>query len=125
MLTEGVLVQAIIVIGSVLTTYLTVKYKDRVMGKDKKSENGEPRTRMDTIFDGYEKLIQQQQEDIARKQQQLDRTDDLIDKLQKDLDDTRAIVKRQHQELDEQKRLNDELKRQLSVMKRERQKKTS
>lgn len=122
MITENVLVQAVIVIGSVVTTYLTVKYKDSIMGKDKKANDDEPRTRMDTIFDGYEKLIQQQQEDIIRKQTQLDRTDKLIDKLQKDLDDTRAIVKRQHEELEEQKKLNAELKKQLDIMKRQRNK---
>lgn len=120
MLTENVLVQAVIVIGSVLTTYLTVKYKDNIMGKDKKANDEEPRTRMDTIFDGYEKLIQQQQEDIIRKQTQLDKTDELIDKLQKDLDDTRAIVKRQHEELETQKALNEELKKQLEVLKKQR-----
>jgi hypothetical protein len=121
-ITENVLVQAVIVIGSVLTTYLTVKYKDNILGKDKKENEEEPRTRMDTIFDGYEKLIQQQQEDIIRKQSQLDRTDQLIAKLQKDLDDTRAIVARQHTELDEQKKLNDELRKQLDLMKKQRTK---
>lgn len=117
MLTENVLVQFLIVVGSVVTTFLTLKYKSSIMGKNKKDDK-EPRTRMDTIFDGYEKLIQQQQEDIIRKQQQLDKTDELIDRLQDELDETRSIVQRQHAELDEQKRLNEQLKKQLEVMRK-------
>lgn len=119
MITEDVMVQVVIVVGSVLTTYLTVKYKNKIIKpSEDKNQDGTPKTRMDVIFDGYEKLIKQQQEDILRKEKQLQQTQDLIDRLQEEVDETRQIVKEQQKQLEEQKQLNQQLKEQLALMKK-------
>lgn len=120
MITENLLVQIVIVFGSVVTTYLTVKYKNKIIKPtEDKNEDGTPKTRMDVIFDGYEKLIKQQQEDILRKEKQLTQTQSLIDRLQAEIDETRDIVKEQQKQLNEQKELNRQLKEQLNLMKQD------
>lgn len=114
LITENIVIQTLVVLGSVLTTYLTVKYKDRVVKKHKAEA---PKDRMDTIFDGYENLIKQQQEDILRKQQQLEVTQSIIERLQDEIDQTREIVKLQKEELEEYKETNRKLISQLETMK--------
>jgi hypothetical protein len=55
--------------GSVVATYLTVKYRQGVLSK---SRSTSPKDRMDTVFSGYEALIHQQQVEINRLSRQLD-----------------------------------------------------
>lgn len=115
MITEDIVIQVLVVLGSVITTYLTVKYKDRVI---KKGKDNAPKDRMDTIFDGYENLIKQQQEDILRKQRQLEDTQSIIERLQDEIDQTREIVRLQRVELETYKLTNKQLIEQLEQMKR-------
>lgn len=114
MINDDVIIQFLIVLGSIITTYLTVKYKDKII---KKNKDAAPKDRMDTIFDGYESLIKQQQQDIDRKQRQLDATQGIIDRLQDELNQTREIVRQQQAELVESRESNKELIRQLDLMK--------
>lgn len=78
-----------------------------------------PKDRQETIFDGYERLIKQQQFDIDRKELQLNQTQLIIEQLQRQLDQTKLIVERQQGELTESRDSNRELVRQLADMRRE------
>lgn len=52
----------ILVAGSIITTILTVKYKDRIQ---RKLISKKPKDRLELIFDGYERLITELHSDIA------------------------------------------------------------
>lgn len=108
--------QFFLFLGGILTTWLTLKYKDKLAVRNREQK---PKERMDTIFDGYEKLILQQQNDIERKAAQLLSTQKIVDQLQKELDDTRELVRKQQDELEESRELNLELQAQLKDMKKE------
>lgn len=101
-------------ISGIVITYLTVRYKDYIIVGNR---NKAPKDRMDTIFDGYEGLIKQQQSDIERKSKQLDQTQVIIERLQHELDETKKIVQQQRQELDDSKEANKLLINQLAQMK--------
>lgn len=109
-------VQAAIATGifAVIGTYLTVKYKDRVLNKVEK-----PRDRMETIFDGYENLIKQQQVEISRKGQVITSLEGVIDRLEEELDATRKLLTATKEELVIATQHNDELRTQLGDMKSE------
>jgi chromosome segregation ATPase len=114
MVDQQVLTEAISVVGAIIVTYLGVKYKDYIIVGNR---NKAPKDRMDTIFDGYEGLIKQQQSDIDRKSRQLDQTQVIIERLQHELDETKKIVQQQRQELDDSKEANKQLIQQLAHMK--------
>lgn len=116
MISDNVLVQSIIVIGSVITTLITVKYTNGVKNKNKAAP---PRDRMDTIFEGYEKLITQQQEDIERKTSLIQSLEGLVEQLRKDLDKTTGLLERARTEVREAKESNKEMARQLGVLKQD------
>lgn len=99
-------------IGGILAAYIAVRYKDRVTAKNR------PKDRMESIFDGYESLIKQQQLDIDRKESQLVRTQEIIDRLQVELNTTREIVDKQQRELVDSRKVNEDLVIQLSQMKK-------
>lgn len=111
-----VITQFFLFLGGIVTTWLTLKYKDRIVARNREQK---PKDRMDTIFDGYEKLILQQQTDIERKSAQILSTQKIVEQLQKELDDTRELVRQQQDELDENRQLNLELQTQLKDMKKE------
>lgn len=111
-----IITQFFLFLGGILTTWLTLRYKDRLAARNREQK---PKDRMDTIFDGYEKLIVEQQKDIERKATQLASTQTIVEQLQKELDDTRDLVRKQQEELEESRELNLELQKQLADMKRE------
>src|SRR5687768_4213386 len=88
MLSDQVVITLISVVGSVVITYITVKYKDRLTRKLK----GEPRDRMDTIFDGYEKLIKQQQADIEHKSLNIASLQDIIDRQRRQIEESQGMI---------------------------------
>jgi chromosome segregation ATPase len=110
MISDTVLVSVISTIGGVAIAYIV-----NVAAKRRKANK--PKDRMQTIFDGYEALIKQQQSDIDRKQLQLKTTQDIIDRLQRELDDTREIVRQQRKEMEDTKEANIQLIEQLNTMK--------
>lgn len=112
-------VQAAIATGifAVIGTYLTVKYKDRVLNKAEK-----PKDRMETIFDGYENLIKQQQIEIGRKGSVITSLEGVVDRLEQELAATRTLLEAAREELQTAQRHNQELKSQLHDMKTEYQK---
>lgn len=109
-------VALIAAIAGIITTWLTVKYKDRVV---KKTATSKPKDRMDTIFDGYEKLILQQQQEIDRKQLVVDHFEKIIQNLEDELATTRDLLQTTKTELAETKRQNGELKNQLTRMRKD------
>lgn len=114
--TSTAITQFFLFLGGIITTWLTLKYRDRIALRNREQK---PKERMDTIFDGYEKLILQQQTDIERKATQIVNTQKIVEQLQKELDDTRELVRQQQDELDESRELNLALQTQLAEMKKE------
>ena len=115
MFDSQVTVAIVTAVSTIVVAYITVRYKDRIIGKN---ITARPKDRMDTIFDGYESLIKQQQADIDRKVKQLDQTQHIIDRLQDELDQTKEIVRQQQAELEESKGTNAALIKQLGEMKK-------
>lgn len=101
------------VIGSVIVTYLTVKYKNTITRKIR----NEPKDRMDTIFDGYEKLIKQQQDDIQFKQLNIASLQIIIDKQREQIEESQHMIDTLKQELENARTRNLDLQDQLSHMK--------
>lgn len=111
-----VAVALIAAIGGIVTTWLTVKYKDRII---KKTAPNKPKDRMDTIFDGYEKLILQQQQEIDRKQTVVGHLENIIENLERELATTRDLLATTKDELAETKQQNIALKSQLARMRKD------
>lgn len=109
-------VQAAIATGvfAVIGTYLTVKYKDRIV---KKADR--PKDRMETIFDGYENLIKQQQIEIGRKGQVITSLEGVVQRLEEELKVTRTLLDAARDELKMAEKHNRELRIQLDGMKTE------
>jgi len=109
-----VLVAIVAAFGGIVTTYLTVKYKDRVIKRTDK-----PKDRMETIFDGYEKLIVSQQEEIERKSHVIKSLEKVVDRLEDELHQTRKLLEDAREEVVESQRQNNNLKVQLQGMKKD------
>lgn len=109
-------VQAAIATGifAVIGTYLTVKYKDKIVNKAEK-----PKDRMETIFDGYENLIKQQQIEIGRKGSVITSLEGVVDRLEKELQATRELLGAAKEELQTATQHNKDLRKQLELMKQE------
>lgn len=102
-------------LGGIIITWLTVKYKGGVARK----LSNKPKDRMDTIFDGYEKLIKQQQEDIERKQNHIDHLQVLINKQREQLEASQTMIDVLRDDLNESRRKNKTLEVQLKGMKKD------
>jgi hypothetical protein len=91
MVDNQVLIATISAASGIVATYLTVKYKNQIVKP--------PKDRVETIFDGYEALIRQQQDEITRKSGLIDRLEDqlatmeqLVDKLRTDLNSSQMQI---------------------------------
>lgn len=100
-------------IFGVITTWLTIKYKDRVVKTQR------PKDRMETIFDGYEKLILQQQAEIDRKTSVINSLEGIVGRLEQELMRTRQLLDTAQEELQETKKGNALLKSQFDTMRRD------
>lgn len=109
-----VLIAFIAAAGGIITTYLTVKYKDRIVKRADK-----PKDRMETIFDGYENLIKQQQIEIGRKGEVITSLEGVVDRLEKELQVTRKLLNTARDELTMATQHNRDLREQLGMMKKE------
>jgi predicted RNase H-like nuclease (RuvC/YqgF family) len=107
---NSVIISFITVGGTVIVAYIV-----NVLAKRKRDK---PEDRLKTIYEGYEALISQQQEDIRRKTEQLRQTEEIIERLQRELDDTRELVARQQRQLEDSKDTNQELIKQLGLLKK-------
>lgn len=103
-------------LGGIITTYLTVKYKDKVI---KKRKGSQPKDRMDNIFDGYERLIIQLTTDMERKEKSIHRLESIIDELDSELTKTKQLLAETKLELHESQRQKAELSSQLKAMRKE------
>lgn len=111
-----VAVALIAAIGGIVTTWLTVKYKDRII---KKTALSKPKDRMDTIFEGYEKLILQQQTEIDRKQLVIENLEKIVGHLEQELATTKELLGATKDEVAETKRQNSDLKAVLKKMRKD------
>ena len=107
--------------GVITVGLLGVKYRDKIIKKEEK-----PKDRIDIIFDGYESLIKQQNEEIIRKDQLIDRLDiankrlgEALAEAQKVNEDTRKLLELTRKELADAKLQNDQLTKQLAVVRQD------
>lgn len=108
-----VLVAFIAALGGIITTWLTVKYKHLVIKRQRPSPS---KDRMQTIFDGYEKLIVQQQSEIDRKSSIVKSLQEIVHKLEEELQQTKVLLFEAQDELRQARTHNNELKDQLDAM---------
>jgi predicted nucleic acid-binding Zn-ribbon protein len=96
-------------VGGVTATYITyvVARRRRVRA---------PRDRMDTIFDGYEKLIEQQQVEIERKGGVISSLENVVSRLEEELGKTRQLLNDTRTDLSTARDQNELLKVQLQEM---------
>lgn len=113
---SSVLVALVAATGGVITTWLTVKYKHLVTGK---SDEQKPMSRMDTIYDGYEKLILQQQAEIERKSGLVDHLEKIVAALEKELEETKRLLTETKSELIESNANNERMRKQLKTMRQD------
>lgn len=100
------------VIGGLGATYITYVVA-------KRHKDAKPKDRMETIFDGYEKLIAQQQIEIDRKGGVITSLENVVDRLEEELAHTRELLNQARQDLSLAREQNEELKSQLASMKRD------
>lgn len=96
---------------------LGVAYIANVVAK--KRRTSKPRDRMETIFDGYEKLISQQQVEIERKGVVISSLENVVERLEQELTRTRELLNQAREELSTSREQNEELQMQLMDMKRD------
>lgn len=116
-MSSEVLVAIVSTIGGVTTTYLTVKYKDRLTKKN--NEPKPPKDRMDSIFDGYERLIVQLTSDMNRKESSIQRMEGIINQLEEELAKTKKLLEETKADLLEATKNKRELSQQLLAMKKQ------
>jgi chromosome segregation ATPase len=111
-----VVLGAITTLGGIITTYITLKLRTHVQQRARRNA---PKDRMETIFDGYESLIKQQQVDIDRKQSIISSLEGIVERLQAELNETRGVLNTAKAELLNTQEQNKHLQKQLSKMKDE------
>lgn len=89
LISDSPTIQLIIVLGGIVTTWLTLKYKDRISTSMRRKQNPD---RVEFIYDGYEGLIRQ---------------------LKVQLDEALVVNERQHQEIMQMRRDADDLHKEL------------
>lgn len=104
--------QLIIVVGGVLTTFIAYYYRDKIAKVGKK-----PRDRIDIIFDGYEKLLKQQQIESGHKDVVIQRLDKLVEALRAQLNEAERIIGTLKEDLVDERREAAYMRRQLKQMK--------
>lgn len=114
-MSNDVLIALISTLGGITVAYITVKYKDMVVKKITR----QPKDRMETIFDGYENLIQQQQQDIDRKVKHIGRLESIIDRLEMELLETKSMLNEAKNEARKSQSQNIELQAQLKKLRKE------
>lgn len=107
--TSRIAIEAIIVLGGVITTWLTLKYQQA------RKRNKKP-THIDTIYEGYEKLIIQQQQEISRKTEVVNKLEEAVDLLERELSDTKKLLQETKDDLYDARQSNIEMKKQLAEM---------
>lgn len=115
MLSENVLVATIAGIVGIVTTYLTVRYKANQVSR---SQAAKPKDRMETIFDGYEKLIQEQQKDIERKAILIESLQKIVDKQREEIEKSQEMIDTLRNELVSSQKRTGQLEDQLADMKK-------
>lgn len=99
-------------VGGVAIAYITY-----VLARRKKASA--PKDRMETIFDGYEKLITQQQAEIERKGSVITSLENVVQRLEDELAKTRTLLNEAREDLSNTREQNEELKTQLLDMRKQ------
>lgn len=97
--------------GAVAAAVITVVFSRS------RSSAKKPKNRVDTIFDGYDKLMRLQQQELDRKGAQVDQADKLVNQLQARLSETQGLIKTLRAELELNKKTIAELLKELEKIK--------
>ena len=111
-----IIITAITVFGAIITTYLTVRYKD---GLKKKNIAKAPKDRMEAIFDGYDSLIRELKDDSDRKGRIIDNLQIIIDNQRAEIEKSQGLINKLQDEVTLSTTHADELKTQLDAMKKD------
>lgn len=109
---DAVLISAVSTVGGIVIAYIV-----NVIAK--KSKISRPKDRMENIFDGYDKLIAQQQDDIGRKTLHIEHLQTLIDRQREQLEESQTMIDNLRDELEDAKGRNQDLRDQLNSMKKD------
>lgn len=96
---------------------LGIAYIVNILAKKRRARA--PKDRMETIFDGYEKLIVQQQVEIDRKGSAITSLEKIVERLEDELAQTRGLLAQAREELAKSRKQNEELKNQLLKMRKQ------
>lgn len=111
MFSDTVIISIISTFGGVIIAYIV-----NVVAK--KNKASKPKDRMESIFDGYDKLIIQQQDDIKSKTTHINHLQELIDKQREQLQESQEMIDGLKDELEIARGRNQELRDQLNLMKK-------
>lgn len=101
---NNVLIQLIVVLGGIFTTWLTLKYKDKIAVKMRSKQAPD---RIEFIYDGYEGLIR-------GLKQQLDDALEVNEAQHTQLVEARKEINQLHHDLKKSKDMNIDLSNRLS-----------
>jgi predicted RNase H-like nuclease (RuvC/YqgF family) len=107
MIGEQFWTQLIIVFGSVITTYITVKHGPKLTNYLRGTSTEQPsNSRYDTMFNGYERLIKELQSELAHSRGTNERQASIIDNMQTKVN---TLQDKLHQAQSENRRLSRKL----------------
>lgn len=116
MVSEQVGISIVSTLGGIIIAYIVNVTAQRVQ---KKRVSKQPKDRMESMFDGYERLILQKDKEDERKAR-------LMDELEAELEMTREMVRKletalaiSHKELELSRKENGEIRNMLSEMRKE------
>lgn len=89
MLSETVLTSLISAGSGVFITFITMHFRNRALTLKNPSKS---KDRMDILFEGYEKLIKEQQNDIDRKTEIIKYFEQLVEKYRKDIKSSEDMI---------------------------------
>lgn len=106
----------IVVVGGLITTFLTIKWKNDKNRKD--AEKSDEPKRMTTIFDGYESLIAELKADNDRKSIIIEKLQKIVDTQQEEINKSQGLINTLRIEVDSSKAHANKLEAQLQDMKK-------
>lgn len=115
MISDGVATALISAISGIVVTFLTMYYRNKSLSSKNASK---PKDRMDLIFEGYEKLIKEQQLEIDRKARAIEHYEKLITAHREQVDALEQEIEKLKEELREAEEARKVLLKELEDLKK-------
>lgn len=113
---DPVIIAVISTIGGIIIAYITNVVSQKVQAK---KAAGQPKDRMEQMFDGYERLIKQKDIEDDRKAKAIKRLEGQVYELETQLETTKTTLSTTKEELRVSKDENRELREMLDAMRAE------